>query len=63
MVKCDNCGVSLSGVTRSGSRKILIKSRALVISANGQVQIRCHECKHTTKLPLILDPDLTSPSV
>lgn len=60
MVKCDKCGISLSGVTRSGDRKILIKSRALVISAAGQVQIRCHECKHPTKLPLIVDPELTA---
>lgn len=57
--KCNECGVSLTGLTSRGDKKILIKSRALIVSSDGGVAIRCHHCKNPTSLPLRVDLGLT----
>ena len=56
---CDQCGKPLTSTTKSGRTKVFIKSRALVIRADGGMEIPCHHCKKSTSLPFLAPKVLT----
>ena len=57
---CERCKKPLTSMTKSGRRKVYIKSRTLVIRADGGMEIPCHHCKMSTSLPFFAPKVLTA---
>lgn len=56
-VRCQHCGTVLS-VVKGGKLKIHCRSRLVAVSlATGEVEVNCHHCRRSTRLPLRLQSD------